>query len=59
MATPELVQIDLRFTTTEDAEQVAERIRESVGMIVGRQALEHFRWRTEPIEPSKDRIRPR
>jgi hypothetical protein len=59
MARPILVQIDARFTTTEDAEQIAERIREAVHMIVGRDALEHFRWRTESIEPPKDRIRPR
>jgi acetylornithine deacetylase/succinyl-diaminopimelate desuccinylase-like protein len=59
MATPFLVTIDVRFQTSEDAEQVAERIREAVRMIVGRDALDHFRWRKEPLEPPKDRLRPR
>jgi acetylornithine deacetylase/succinyl-diaminopimelate desuccinylase-like protein len=59
MAAPELVTIDLRFTTSEDPEQVAERVREAVRMIVGRDALDHFRWRTESLEPKRDRIRPR
>ena len=54
----QLVSIDIRFTSSEDAEQVAERIRESVRLIVGREAIEHFRWRTEPLEPPKDRLRP-
>jgi hypothetical protein len=53
-----LLSIDLRFTTGDDPEQVAERVRESVSLIVGRDKLEHFRWRTEALEPHKDRIRP-
>ena len=59
MATPSLVTIELRFTTEEAAEPLAERIREAVRMIVGREALEEFRWRTMPLEPPKGRIRPR
>ncbi|MFN2543168.1 MAG: hypothetical protein ABR600_01165 [Actinomycetota bacterium] len=59
MAAPKLVTIDLRFTTAEDPEQMAERVREAVRMIAGREAMEHFRWRTESLEPPKDRIRPR
>ena len=59
MTKPQLVSIDVRFTSAEDPEQVAERIREAVRMIVGRDALEHFRWRTEFLEPPKDRIHPR
>ena len=59
MAAPKLVTIDVRFATSEDPEQVAERVREAVRMIVGRDALDHFRWRTELLEPPKDRIRPR
>ena len=51
MAGEQLVSIDIRFTSSEDAEQVAERIRESIRLIVGRGALDHFRWRTEPLEP--------
>jgi len=58
MAAPNLVMIDLRFTTRDDAEQLAERVREAVRMIVGREALEHFRWRTESLEPQRDRLRP-
>ena len=59
MAEPLLITIDLRFRSSEDPEQMAERVREAVRMIAGRDALEHFRWRTELIEPPKDRIRPR
>jgi hypothetical protein len=29
-----------------------------VRLIVGRDAVEHFRWRTEPLEPPRDRLRP-
>ena len=59
MAASNLVSIELRFTTKDHAEELAERIREAVGMIVGRDALEEFRWRAMPLEPPKDRIRPR
>ena len=59
MAASNLVSIELRFTTRDNAEEMAERIREAVRMIVGRDALEEFRWRTMPLEPPKDRIRPR
>ena len=58
MAPQLLISIDVRFTSAEDPEQVAERIRESVRLIVGREAVEHFRWRSEPLEPPKDRLRP-
>jgi hypothetical protein len=54
-----LVTIELRFVSTEDADQVGERIRESIRMIVGREALEEFRVRAQPLEPPKDRIQPR
>jgi hypothetical protein len=44
MATdPVLVTVELRFTTDEDPQQLAERVRESVGLIVGRDRLEDFR----------------
>ena len=59
MTAPVLLALDIRFTTSEDPEQVAERIREAVRMIAGRESLEHFRWRTELLEPPKDRIQPR
>ena len=57
MAEPVLLTIDIRFTTSEDAEQTAERVREAVRLVAGRD-LDHFRWRTELLEPPKDRIRP-
>ena len=59
VAVPTLVTIELRFTTTEDAEGLTERVGEAVRMIVGRDALEEFRWRSIPLEPPRDRIRPR
>jgi len=54
VARRDLVTIELRFTSTEDAEQVCERVRESVRLIVGSEALEEFRWRTIPLEPPKE-----
>jgi hypothetical protein len=59
MAPSKLVSIELRFTTSENADELADRIREAVRMIVGRDALEEFRSRTMPLEPPKDRIHPR
>ncbi len=52
----QLVQIELRFKTTDDPGQLGDRIRESVRMIVGAEALEDFRVRTLPLG---DRPRPR
>ena len=51
MSYPVLVTMQLAFKTTEDPDQLAERIREAVHMIVGRQALEDLRWRSMPLEP--------
>lgn len=48
-----LVQVELRFLSTEDPAEVGERIRESVRMIVGREALEEFRVRTLPLVEKK------
>jgi hypothetical protein len=48
-----LVTVELRFVTTEDAEQLADRLRESVATIVGKDALEEFRVRTMPLERPK------
>ncbi len=57
--TQELVRVELSFVTEQDAEQLGERIRESVALIVGRQALEDFRVRTMPLDPKrKDHLRP-
>jgi hypothetical protein len=56
-----LVSIELRFVSGEDPEQLADRLRESVAAIVGREALEEFRVRTMPLERpkgEKGRLRP-
>jgi hypothetical protein len=50
---PVLVTIELRFKTAEDARQLGERIRESVTMIVGRDALEDYRLRVLPLAPPR------
>jgi hypothetical protein len=49
----QLVTIELRFVSADDPDQLADRIRESVGMIVGREALEEFRVRAMPLAPPK------
>ena len=55
----QLVRIELAFVSEEDAEQMGERIREAVAMIVGRDALEEFRVRTLPLDTKKkDHLRP-
>ena len=54
-----LVRVELTFVSEDDAEAVGERIRESVRMIVGREALDEFRVRTMPLDPKKkDHLRP-
>jgi hypothetical protein len=54
-----LVQIELRFATKEEPEQLADRIREAVRAIVGREALEEFRVRSLPLDRSaKEHLRP-
>jgi hypothetical protein len=53
MAAKRLVSVELRFVTTEDPDQLADRVRESVGAIVGKEALEEFRVRTLPLERPK------
>jgi len=50
-----LVSIELRFKTSEDPEQLGERVREAVRMIVGVDALEDFRLRTLPLTRDKPR----
>ncbi len=50
---PMLVQIEIRFKTTEDPAQLGDRIRESVRMIVGGDAPEEFRVRTMPLVERK------
>jgi hypothetical protein len=50
---PVLVDVELRFTTQDDPQQLADRIRESVSMIVGRDRLEDYRVRVLPLSPPK------
>jgi hypothetical protein len=57
MAEPTLVTIELRFRTDEDIQALADRIRESVRMIVGTDALEDFRVRDMPLTPPKRGLR--
>jgi hypothetical protein len=45
--------VELTFVTEEDAEQLGDRIREAVGSIVGREALDEFRVRTMPLDTKK------
>lgn len=56
MTEPLLISIELRFRTEEEPEQLAERIRESVRLIVGSDALEDFRYRSHSLEGPRDRI---
>lgn len=53
MTEPVLVTIELRFRTEEDPQQLGDRVRESVAMIVGRGNLEDFRLRVLPLTPPK------
>lgn len=48
-----LVTVELRFVTGEDPEQLADRVRESVAAIVGKESLEEFRVRTMPLNGPK------
>jgi hypothetical protein len=45
--------VELRFVSSDDPEQLADRLRESVAAIVGKDALEEFRVRTMPLERPK------
>jgi hypothetical protein len=49
----QLVRVELSFVTEEDAEQLGDRIREAVGSIVGREALDEFRVRTMSLDAKK------
>ena len=44
MAEPLLITIDLRFRSSEDPEQMAERVREAVRMIAGRDHQKEDAW---------------
>ena len=59
MARENLVTVEFRFVTSDEPEQVADRLRESAAVIVGRDALEEFRVKTIPVEgPEEDGLRP-
>jgi hypothetical protein len=45
-----LVTVELRFVTEDDPQQLADRIREAVATIVGRERLEEFRAKPMPLE---------
>jgi hypothetical protein len=52
----QLVTIEFRFVTNEDAQAMGERVREAVRLIVSPAALEDFRIRTMPLsKPPKGR----
>jgi hypothetical protein len=53
MAAKRLVTLEIRFVSEEEPEQLADRVRESVSTIVGKDALEEFRVRTMPLERPK------
>jgi hypothetical protein len=50
-----IVRVELSFRSTEDqsVEALGDRIRESVGLIVGRRELEEFRVRVLPLSQKK------
>lgn len=53
MPDKKLVTIEMRFVTDESTEPLADRIRESVALIVGNGALEDFKVRSIPLAPKK------
>ena len=53
MAEKQLVTIEVRFTSEDDPQQLGDRVREAVAMIVGRDAIEDFRVRAMPLTPPK------
>jgi len=50
---PVLVTIEIRFTAEDDPQQLADRVRESIAMIVGRDRLEDYHVRVLPLSPPK------
>ena len=50
MARRTLVTVELRFITDEDPGQLADRMREAVATIVGKDSLEEFRVKTIPLD---------
>ncbi|HWL89897.1 MAG TPA: hypothetical protein VNP90_00910 [Actinomycetota bacterium] len=61
MAGKTLVTVEIRFVTDEDPRQLADRMRESVAIIVGKDSLEEFRVKTIPLggpKGERDGLRP-
>ena len=54
----QLIRIELGFRSEEDPEAVADRIKESVANIVGRESLEDFRVRILPLGQKPEGLRP-
>ena len=54
MAGQTLVTVEIRFVTDEDPGQLADRMRESVATIVGKDALEEFRVKSVPLGGPKN-----
>jgi hypothetical protein len=50
---PVLVTIEVRFRSVEDPRQLADRVHESIALIVGRENLEDYRVRELPLTPPK------
>ena len=46
---PVLARVELTFRTDDDPRALADRVREAVALIVGREALEEFRLRVMPL----------
>ncbi len=46
---PVLARVELTFRTDDDPHALADRVREAVALIVGREALEEFRLRVMPL----------
>jgi hypothetical protein len=46
---PVLARVELTFRTEDDPQALADRVREAVALIVGREALEEFRLRVLPL----------
>ena len=53
-----LVTVELRIRTSEDPEQLGDRIREAAALIAGREAVEEFRVRSMPLHETPGRPRP-
>ena len=51
MAEKQLVTIEVRFVTEDDPKALGDRVRESVAIIVGKEAIEEYRVRAMPLAP--------